>query len=513
MGIELGKYNDQLSAFFRQNPPTFAKASSSTQMQVAGKKYYYDNFDSMNKLFNVNSLLEFDLLEWYKLEPVEKIDHVKHYIDGELRKETHAVGKAAQEMFKKINGDSTDFELPDPNFIIDHLRPCRTLGESKKEAGFRFLHKDTQKLTEYDFHSVSYSLRRLYTKEQIDKYMAYHVHLRETYAPHGALGIQKDEESNNVYDYNRYEPPEWMALDVKPSVDPDITTLMSHLFPSETCREYVFTWIYHSLTSRAGTYLYLCGGQGSGKNTLANLVTRLHGFHNSVHPKQDSFKGRFNHYLKDKTFIFFDEFNCRVRQDKDILKQIINERIQIEGKNRDHEDIEVHASYFLANNSLEAIGLDPVDRRFSVPNVTHDSIVTVQTREWMREFSERIKVDDRMIAAFGHWILETFKEKQNWLAEEPYQPERFEEIVFATARMGIAETLQKVMNRKLTYYDYYEEKDQFKKNHRGHNYPNIADWQKFFRDVRKGGKPIGVVEGKKFTPIPELQPSRTNDTL
>jgi hypothetical protein len=341
-------------------------------------------------------------------------------------------------------------------------------------------------------------------RDMIDEFMAYHIHVREVFDPSKEFGVEKEADSNNVYSYNRYTPPAWKYIDVKPELSPKIDMLMRHLFKAERCREFVYNWIYHSITSRAGTYLYLCGGQGTGKNTLSMLLTQLHGPSNSSHPKQDSFKNRFNYYLRDKTFVFFDEFNCRVRQDKDILKSIANKRIQIEGKNRDHEDIDLHCSYMLANNSLEAIGLDPVDRRFSVPNVTDDSLVEAFGRDWIRSFITDLE-DLEGVAKFGRWILEEFK-NPTFYAEEPYQTKRFEEIVISTARMGIAETLAKILASDKHYYEYADERESFRRAYKGHTYPNIADWQKFFKEVKKDGEPICTVEGARLIPVERYRP-------
>lgn len=772
--------------FFQENPPTFAKDHHSKSMIVGGKRYAYDTLESVQKLFTADRILNYDLGAWYKMDAVPKMDFFVAFVEENYRKEVVEKRKAQADLKKKLSSNGkADLKLPDVDFIMSHLQPFRVLGDKRKEGGVQFLDTTEKKITDYDFYSVDAALRAAEVdKDVVARYLTGILHVRETYDPHNPYSFRPTEDEANVYEVNRYVTPEWRKEEKKGKLPKEIDQLMRHLFPSDTCREFVYTWIYHSLTSRCGTYLYLCGGQGclagdtfipyapvngagrvqnwkggtirqlferfnktakrrhkattdskfvvssmdddgfifkndiegvvysgvkecfklttergleitatadhkffvgdrylplgdlrvgdgvmvhdnvrytgddtgrqprnryaeimvkyhpakrfkevtvpggtytycrvrksralieakingmsfedyvdalntweperldrlkwlprevnvhhinedhrddrlenlmlvphaeharehakshsrlkfvvvedrvakierigeidtydiqckfpfnnfvankfvvhnSGKNTLAALIAALHGASNVSNPKQDSLTARFNHYLKFKRFIFFDEFNCRVRRDKDILKLIINDRVQIEGKGRDHEDIDIHASYFLANNSLEAIGLDPVDRRFSVPNVNHDSLVPVFGRPWIESLHERIKSDPELVADFGWWVLRTF-DQPKWGKEEPYQPERFEEIVLATARLGIAEMIPRILRREQNSYDYYEERASFTRVHKGQHYPPIQDWTKFFQTVKVGGEALGRVEGKLFIPRDDL---------
>lgn len=499
-----------LLRFFKDNPPTFPGNEHSRKVRVNGKLYTYDDSDSVMKMIPAEAILKYGLTDWWQADAAEKMDFFTNFLEGTFRREVIEKRLAQNELRKKMtmNGKS-DLMLPDAGYILAHLMPFRVLGDTRREAGVRFFDTTTKLITDYDFFSVQSVLK---SSPDVDKataemYLNKLLHVREVYDPFNRFSLRPIKDSNAVYEVNRHVPAPWRDVqDAKPRLDEDIDKLMRHLFPKEACRTFVYTWIYHSLTSRAGTYLYLCGGQGSGKNTLASLIAQLHGLQNVSNPKQDSLVARFNHYLKFKRFIMFDEFNCRKRADKDVLKLIINERFQIEGKGRDHEDIDNYASYFLANNSLEAIGLDPVDRRFSVPEVNNDSIVPVFGRQWVQAFSDRVKSDVRFIAEFGLWILETFKDTKVG-NEEPYQSARFEEIVIATARFGIHDMLQRVFRKEQNRYTYAEEKDAFRRAYRGQHFPTIQDWTSFLRAVRKDGELVGTVESGVFTPRPEFQRS------
>lgn len=499
--------------FFKDHQPTFPKSDSRT-MSVGGKRYAYDDFESIRKLISAESVLKYKLSEWWDADTSERMEWFTNFVEGTFRQEMVEKRRAQADLKSALRGNGkSDLLLPDASYILMHLQPFRVLGDVRREAGVKFLDTKTHQITDYDFYSIQAVLKaEMIDKSTTEQFLNRILHVRELYDPFNKVPLRLIENSNSVYEVNRHITPKWRGLDVKAELPADVDKLMRHLFPEESCRYFVYSWIYNSLANRSGTYLYLCGGQAAGKNTLATLIASLHGWENTSNPKQDSLVGRFNQYLKFKRFIFFDEFNCRSRKDKDTLKLIINDRIQIEGKGKDHEDVDIYASFFLANNSLEAIGLDPIDRRFSVPNTTWDSIIPAYGREWVQDFSRRIKSDHEMIAAFGNWILQEFKDTK-WSPEEPYQAERFNEIVRATARQGISEMLERVMKKEQNSYDYYEERESFRRVHKGLHYPPIQDWTKFFQTVKIGGLPLGSVDGRKFTPRREFQRAPDEESL
>lgn len=483
--------------FFKLHPPLFAKSDAKV-MTVSGRRIQYDDIASIQKLFNSDALVKFDLITWWKLPDDERLEHLSNFIEGTYRQDLADKERSRRELQGKLRANGKALlNAPDVDYILSHLKSCRLIGDVRREAGFRFIDTKTNRMTPYDYNAIYFALRggRI-EKDIIDQFMCDICHITEDYNPRDPYRFRPVKDTNNTYQINSYVQPKWRTLDVVAQLPQEIDELMRHLFPKEKCREFVYTWIYHSLTSRAGTYLYLCGGQGSGKNTLSSVLASLHGLENTSMPKQDSLVGRFNHFLKNRSFVFFDEFNCRVRKDKDTLKTIINDRIQIEGKNRDHEDIDIHASYMVANNSLEAIGLDPVERRFSVPEVNHDSILTVHSRDWVEALRKKL-TDDHYIAGFGNWVLENYKSPA-WSSEAPYQTRRFEEIVLATARLGLSDMLTKITKKEQDEYDYYDERESFKRIYRGQTYPSLSDWQAFWKTVKKDGEPLGTVESRLF---------------
>lgn len=486
-------------SFFNDNPPVFLN-DESTKMRVNGKLFDYSDPAQMDKLFEPGVILKYKLNEWYEQAPTEKLDQLRSFIESSYRQDVAERKEKIAKLNKAI--ESSPVELPDVELILNNIQPARIVGDVRREGGYCFIDIRTGMVTEYDFHAISLSLQREFPKKEIDRFMSNVAHVKPVYDPFGGPKLEKIEDSNAMYALNTYRPPEWVKIQtVEPKCDDMVMELLTHLFPNEKCLEFFFTWVYHSWNSRAGTYLYLNGAQGTGKNTVADLLTEIHGWTNSTHPKPGMLKNRFNHFLKDKRFVFLDEFNCRKREDKDFLKLIINEKIQVEGKQRDHEEITVYSSYMIANNSEEAIGLEPVDRRFSVPEITHDSIIEAKGRAFIKNVIKKIN-EPQVIANFMAWLLEEYKYPK-WDSEEPYQTKRFEEIVLATARSGINQTLEKIFKKEQKVYDYYEEKEMFLRKNKTQHFPAVQDWLKFFREAKKDGELLGHVDGMKV--IPDLK--------
>lgn len=484
-------------SFFNDNPPVFLN-DDSTKLRVNGKLFDYSDQASVDKLFDPSVILKYRLNDWYEQPPTDKLDQLRNFIEVNYRQDVAERRAKIEKLNEAIN--SSPVELPDIQMIIENIQPARVVGDVRKEGGYCFIDIRTGMVTEYDYHAISLSLSREYDKKAIEKFMANVAHVKPVYDPFGGPKLELIEDSNKMYALNTYKPPVWLKHfdDAKPEVDPMVLDLLKHLFPHDRCLEFFFTWVYHSWTSRCGTYLYLCGAQGTGKNTVAALLTEIHGWPNSTHPKAGILKNRFNFFLKDKRFVFLDEFNCRKREDKDFLKLIINDKIQVEGKNRDHEEIEVYGSYMIANNSAEAIGLEPIDRRFSVPEITHDSIIEAKGRAFIKNVHKKLN-EPEVIASLMKYVLEEYKYPK-WDSEEPYQTKRFEEIVLATARSGINQTLEKIFKKEQNVYDYYEEKEMYARKNKMKPFPAVQDWLKFFREAKKDGDLLGRVDGLKVYP-------------
>ena len=498
---------ENLIKFFNDYPPLFGRVDS-TRMKVNGKQYDYADVGAIDKIITAEVALNYDLIEFHRMAPLDKARYFREVVEKRYRPELSQRKERKAKYQSKV--DKLQLKLPDIDYIFDRLVPARVIGENRKDS-FRFLDSKTNEMTDYNFYAVHTALSKEYEEAEIRQYLSTAIHIRPVYDPQSVDRIRTvNEDKSPIHEINLHRRPSWWALydDVEPKVDKDIAKLLIHLFPHERCREFVLNWIYHSMTGRCGTYLYLCGGQGSGKNTFAHLVRALHGFDNSSFPKQDTFSSRFNTYLENKTFVFFDEFLCRSRQDKNILKAVINDLAQVEAKGIDAKEIDIHASYMIANNHFEDIGLDPIDRRFSVPDISDENIINVYGREWIENLNEKFD-DDRAIAAFAKYVFNEFRIPK-YSSEEPYQTERFETIVWATARAGYQEILNKITNGEEYEFNYADEKAEFIRINKVAKYPALCDWKKFFTDLTIGGKPAGSVHDKTFKVRKDLRSNYVN---
>ena len=505
MNLDKPKIYAKLNAFFANNPPTFGRTYDVKTLTVDRKRYYYDQYNSLMEVLPTTLMTSDEMLPLLQYNQVDRLEFLMTYIEETFRGELLERKKNEKQLREAISSDK-NFEILEAEYFLKKLQPARVLGDTRPYAGFKFFDKDTREITDYDYFAVQNALKQVLEKRQdIDTFFSKCVHLTEVFDPHGNYGVNLINEETKVYQLNTYRPPEWkVSSEYTPEIDPDLEKLFNHLFPGERCREFVYTWIYHSLTARAGTYLYCCGEQGTGKNTLATLLAQMHGEHNTTVTTQDSPGNRFNSFLANKTFIFLDEHRCRTKADKDILKSIVNDRIQLEGKYKEHEDVEIYSSYLIANNSWDAITLDPIDRRFSVPMITDTPITTVYPRKWIADLTHRIKTDAKMVGNFALWVQKRYDGATlEWAPEEPYQTKRFEQIVVATARLGMLGTLEKIQEKAQDSYDYYVEKSLFRNTHKNTHFPSLTDWQRFFRDLRIDGKPVCTVEKHKLIPTEE----------
>lgn len=142
------------------------------------------------------------------------------------------------------------------------------------------------------------------------------------YLPRHSLGIHSHTDpttGRSINFFNTYvpaawdlwrkkNPHEWNKLPAKPPSD--LMEMLKHIVPLKTEREYLYAWLYTSITSRAYVYLVLQGIPGLGKNRLQVLLAALHGKSNFVNGKKETFGAngsKFNGQLFNSTGVWFDE--------------------------------------------------------------------------------------------------------------------------------------------------------------------------------------------------------------
>lgn len=223
------------------------------------------------------------------------------------------------------------------------------------------------------------------------------------------------------WEYNDYSIPEYRKKKLT-GVNPKDISLISeyfkHLIPDDYQREYVFAWIYTSLSSRQETFLCLMGGQGVGKTLLMDLICQIHGIHNTVRPKDPN--AQFNAYLIRKSIVFYDEVRLSAGG-KEIFKRIANKFIQVERKGEDQLDVVNTASIGLASNYFYNLEVEPRDRRFSVPDLGRTPLeIALGKRKTTRLF--KVIEDEAFLWWFYEWLIRKFEGKPSVDTDGEFSP-------------------------------------------------------------------------------------------
>lgn len=192
------------------------------------------------------------------------------------------------------------------------------------------------------------------------------------------------EHPNLLYSFNLYDPPSWKrnySLRSEPvapvdALPPVYDEFFKHLVDNHTeSYEYLLNWLALSLQGRNLTFLTAIGEQGAGKGTLGEILEGLHGPSNFVKVRDSIFKERFNAPLKNKTLVYVDEVDLKTKESRDRVKDMANDMIEVEEKGLDARSYRNHASYYLSSNSLDAIKIEPGDRRFSIIQLTDKRLI------------------------------------------------------------------------------------------------------------------------------------------
>jgi hypothetical protein len=235
--------------------------------------------------------------------------------------------------------------------------------------------------------------------------------------------------SEGVLVYNTYRPAPWRhreywfgePIPALAELPEPFAEFFTHLTDGhEQSKEYLLDWMAYSLKARNFTILTAIGSQGVGKGILAEIFKHLHGEHNYCQPKDDVFKERFNSPLKDKTLVNVDEIALKTKEDHDRLKAVVNDWIAIEEKGRDATNRRNFANFYISSNHLDAIQIEPGDRRYSIIQLASKKIIETGLRNRINDLTSA-----PMVAELGRYLLHR-KVTNDMLV--PFRSPRFEEV-------------------------------------------------------------------------------------
>lgn len=132
----------------------------------------------------------------------------------------------------------------------------------------------------------------------------------------------------------------------------------------------VIDWMALALRGKVQKFLYFEGVGGTGKGLFGEINTQLHLSENTKKIRTSDVGSNFNKGLDVITFLYLDEPILKKEEQKQILKEMINTRMNIEGKGINSGNKDIYFNLFISGNKANGIPLEdtPEDnRRFYCP--------------------------------------------------------------------------------------------------------------------------------------------------
>lgn len=310
--------------------------------------------------------------------------------------------------------------------LVAVIRKCHLIRDTRPGKAYCFLDRATGETHNIDMSRVPDILGdkgwKAYVKTNI-------INAEFTFDPRLQPITPKN---NNTLYYNTYRPAPWRHDEywfakpvAKLAALPEIfERFFVHLTADHgPSKEYLLDWMAHSLKTRNFTILTAIGNQGVGKGILAEMLKHLHGEPNYCQPKDDVFKERFNAPLKNKTMVNVDEISLRTKEEHDRLKAVVNDWIDIEEKGRDAINCRNYANFYISSNHLDAIQVEPGDRRYSIIQLAATKLIETELRNHISYLT-----DPKAIADLGAYLL--YRPVSHDMLQ-PFRSPRFEEVRLA----------------------------------------------------------------------------------
>ena len=222
---------------------------------------------------------------------------------------------------------------------------------------------------------------------------------------------------------NLYSPPFWRfnnfyynePIPAAAEMPPVVHEFIHHLLPDEFNRNFVLDWAANSLRNKNQLFLVLIGRTGIGKGMLADLIGAVHGsadlddVRNYFYiPFKSYMQTKFNAYLETLTLFFLDEIKIQTELEENALKSLVNKTFTMEGKGKDQENKELHASLIMASNFQSAAKLDADDRRYAFPDLGETKIGDMLARNHgnmtIDDYWDKVLFTRDNIRGFAHFL-------------------------------------------------------------------------------------------------------------
>ena len=309
------------------------------------------------------------------------------------------------------------------------------------------------------FHPEIKQIEKAQLKNVLDKDGMKDLVIRPCEFVYDPFKRQRVYEGDDLISYfNNYEPPTWMVDEYGQYKEVERVDKMPELFHrffihlsngKESEYDYIIKWLANAIQDRNFCVLAAIGAPGIGKGVLGNIMLGLVGLSNFTKTDNKLISKDFNAQIRNKRLVFCDEINIKKTNHMNKFKDLVNDKIEIEGKGKDAKLDDNYASIYVASNNLDSLYIPENDRRFSVIELTNnrlDSNFTVEEIEQLNELKNieelakylyHYEVDkDEMLKVHRSQRLEDIKlstltDAQDWFLED-YAVEKKGQVIDVT---------------------------------------------------------------------------------
>lgn len=163
-------------------------------------------------------------------------------------------------------------------------------------------------------------------------------------------------------------------------------------------------------SKRMASFLTMCGGQGMGKGVFGSIAEQLCGPINfvSINCKDLTSVFKFNSRMQNKRILQLDELTVKTTEEQSLLKDLVNNSIEIEKKYKDVINSRNYMSIFVATNSLGALKCEQDDRRYTFIDMGKKKLKTFCKEEYNLDvdaYVNKYLLDSEAIKSLGEFLL------------------------------------------------------------------------------------------------------------
>ena len=285
------------------------------------------------------------------------------------------------------------------------------------------------------FHPEIKQIEKAQLKNVLDKDGMKDLVIRPCEFVYDPFKRQRVYEGDDLISYfNNYEPPTWMVDEYGQYKEVERVDKMPELFHrffihlsngKESEYDYIIKWLANAIQDRNFCVLAAIGAPGIGKGVLGNIMLGLVGLNNFTKTDNKLISKDFNAQIKNKRLVFCDEINIKKTNHMNKFKDLVNDKIEIEGKGKDAKLDDNHASIYVASNNLDSLYIPENDRRFSVIELTNNRLDSQFTVEEIEQLNDLKNIEE-----LGKYLYHYEVDKDEML--KVHRSQRLEDIKLST---------------------------------------------------------------------------------